>query len=207
MGQTRGNPWNRDQKIGAWVLVVTTVGIVLTFVSPEARRFFGLDQPQPPKQEYATKTQPASKPVTSAVDPNPRKTKKVPPNANDAGASQTRIEIQPPSSPDDLSGIWSATYPGGPLDVSIQQTGKRVVATLLKGNSYIPAGEITFHGTYDSNPFRAQQVCALPNFVNAHWVDVQIQVIDGDHMTEEESTRNCSSSPVLWHRHKNSTPR
>jgi hypothetical protein len=172
-----GDQWTRNEKIEACAVVVTIVGIVLALFNHEVRVVLHLEE-----QGTLPIPQTTPKPVTPYIKPSP------PPQ---------------PSSPDDLSGIWSASYPGGPLRVSIRQAGNRVVATLLKGNAYVPAGEITFHGTYNSNPFHIQQICTQMNFTSAHWVNAQIQVIDGDHMTED--CAECGGCPVMWHRLMNST--
>jgi hypothetical protein len=105
-----------------------------------------------------------------------------------------------PASLVDLSGTWLATYTAGPLKVSIKQTGSHVVATLLEGNGYVPAGKVTFDGTYDSALFRAKQVCAGWNYSNPHWADVLITVTDRDNMKEEQLSGNCSGFPVTWYR-------
>jgi len=130
------------------------------------------------------------------------------PPARDRGGAVTLPKIVPPSSPDDLSGVWSVTYGGGngPLDVVIRQTGNRIVGTLVTGNDYFPAKEVAIHGTYDSNPFQAQQVCASLHFTHPYAPDVQFDIIDGDHMTESEHNGRCSGFPIFWRRLRNSEP-
>jgi hypothetical protein len=107
---------------------------------------------------------------------------------------------RPPASLVDLSGTWLATYTGGPLRASIQQIGTHVTATLLQGNDYVPAGKVTFDGTYDSARFRAKQVCAGRNYTNPQWATVEISVIDSNNMKEELAGSNCSGFPVTWYR-------
>lgn len=103
----------------------------------------------------------------------------------------------------DLSGVWLAYYPGGPLRVSVRQTGKDVVATLLTGNVFVPAGQITFYGTFGASPFVAKQICAGQNFASPHWIGASIRVVDSDHLTEDaDQPGECSGFPVLWKRLK-----
>jgi hypothetical protein len=103
----------------------------------------------------------------------------------------------------DLNGVWLAGYPGGPLEVTINQKQQAVVATLVTGNEYVPAGKVTFQGTHSSNPFSAKQICAYSGFGDAHWVNVRINVIDNDHFIEElDDSQACVGFPVKWERKK-----
>jgi hypothetical protein len=100
----------------------------------------------------------------------------------------------------DLSGKWLAYYPGGPLEVSIKQAGRKLTATLLTGNEFVPAGQVTFYGSQEANPFEAQQICAHPHFTGPFWIAVKITIIDGDHFTEDGT--GCGGFPVVWKRQR-----
>jgi hypothetical protein len=103
----------------------------------------------------------------------------------------------------DLAGIWSATYPGGPLRVRITQNDKNVVATLIDGNAYVPSGAVTFSGSYDSMSFSALQTCAQVGYQNPFKVPVRISVRDKDRFVETNLPGGppCGDgTPVVWTR-------
>jgi len=107
------------------------------------------------------------------------------------------------SSAVNLTGVWLASYPGGPLKVKINHSGEDVIATLLEGNAYVPAGKVTFSGKFNPKLFEAQQICAYPGFQNPFQVKVAIKIIDNDHFTESIAPGgNCGGFPVNWERVK-----
>jgi hypothetical protein len=102
-----------------------------------------------------------------------------------------------------LTGVWQASYPGGPLKVKIIHSGEDVVATLIDGNIYIPAGKETFSGKFRHDQFDAQQVCAFPGFKNPFMVKVTIKITDNDHFVESLAPgSSCGGFPVNWVRMK-----
>ena len=62
------------------------------------------------------------------------------------------------------SGTWIARFhdPGQSIDerIKIVQSGHHVTATKVTGESYIPAGKVTFQGAFTTNPFEAKSLCA-----------------------------------------------
>jgi hypothetical protein len=103
----------------------------------------------------------------------------------------------------DLTGVWLASYPGGPLKVKINQSAENVVATLIDGNAFVPAGKETFYGKFHPDLFEAQQVCASPGFQNPYLVKVMIKIIDNNHFVESLATgSSCGGFPVDWVRMK-----
>jgi hypothetical protein len=64
----RVSNWTRDQKIGIGILVFTALGVIVTLVVPELRKWTGLDRPSPPAHQ-------ASPPVETKPGPtlSPRK--------------------------------------------------------------------------------------------------------------------------------------
>jgi len=102
-----------------------------------------------------------------------------------------------------LTGVWLASYPGGPLKVKINQSGDDVIATLLEGNAFVPAGKETFSGKFHPELFEAQQICAYPGFQNPYLVNVTIKIIDNDHFIESLAPdAHCGGFPVNWERIK-----
>ncbi len=102
-----------------------------------------------------------------------------------------------------LTGVWLASYPGGPLKVKIVHSGEDVVATLIDGNMYVPAGKAAFSGKFHRNEFDAQQLCAYPGFQNPFMVEVTIKIVDNDHFVESLAPgSSCSGFPVNWVRMK-----
>jgi hypothetical protein len=102
----------------------------------------------------------------------------------------------------DLNGMWLATYPNGPLRVSIRQSEAEVVAILITGNVSVPAGEIAFKSRKEiSKTFSAEQICALPNYDNPVLVKVKIKITDKDHFTETAVPgERCGGFTVNWSR-------
>jgi hypothetical protein len=153
-------PWSRNDVLVATGALVAILGIVLSFFVPEFRLRLGLQHstrtPVGETQNQAKKTQNIFPRLELA------------PNATPNAASRHEATVAGASDAEDLTGVWSATYPGGPLNVDIRQTGNQVAAILLTGNGFVPAGEVTFHGRYDSNPFRAEQIRAQQNFTSPH---------------------------------------
>jgi hypothetical protein len=104
-----------------------------------------------------------------------------------------------------LTGVWLASYPGGPLKVRIVHSGEDVRATLIDGNAFVPAGKDAFSGKFHRNQFDAQQICASPGFQNPFMVKVLINIIDKDHFVESlapGSSSSCGGFPVNWVRMK-----
>ena len=101
--------------------------------------------------------------------------------------------------PGNLSGTWSVTYPQGPLRVSVMHRGRTLVATLIDGNIAVPAGKVTVQSNAVARTFLAQQICAYPGYLGAHFVDVRFIVADnGKHMKEELIGSCGAASSVEW---------
>jgi Caspase domain len=100
----------------------------------------------------------------------------------------------------DLTGEWLATYPEGPLRVQIQQSGGNVKATLITGNSYVPAGKTTFSGKFTSNPFFVQQTCAQKAFTNPFYSKFKVTIIDNDHFRMDPTDSSCGSETITFTR-------
>jgi hypothetical protein len=99
-----------------------------------------------------------------------------------------------------LSGIWSVTYPGGPLRVRVVHRGSSLVATLLDGNIAVPAGKVTIqtHGV-GSRTFLAEQICAYPGYIGAHFVGVRMIVAEDGKSMKEEVIGSCGAqASVEW---------
>ncbi|HUO05850.1 MAG TPA: hypothetical protein VMU16_11705 [Candidatus Binataceae bacterium] len=119
---------------------------------------------------------------------------------------------QPPPPPYNparhLDGLWSATYPGGPLRVTVAVNpmlmGRNYVATLVDGNANIPAGQVVWRGTPDANVpglIPVNQICADQGFLMARWISARISVQDSDHFTEDlVRPQDCHGFPVLFTR-------
>jgi PKD repeat protein len=105
-------------------------------------------------------------------------------------------EAPPGAASKDLNGTWRADgYPGGAETVIIRHSGSTVTATKTKGNENVPAGEVTWHGTYSANKFTGQGRVAERGFKNPRWVTVGLTITDEDHFTiswEGQSTTRFS---------------
>lgn len=104
-----------------------------------------------------------------------------------------------------LTGMWLDYIPTfqKPIKVTIQLTGKRLVGTVVTGNSWIPAGKMLFYGNSNSNSFDAQEICAGPNYSNPRWAAVKFKVIDNNHLQEDWTYNGgffCNGNPALWER-------
>lgn len=82
------------------------------------------------------------------------------------------------------------------LTLRVKQTGKHVVATLLVGNGFIPAGKVDFKGDYTANPFPVQQVCASRGYVNPFWIPLRARVIDASHFSLEKTGKGLKGCAV-----------
>ncbi|HVN64912.1 MAG TPA: hypothetical protein VMT58_09765 [Candidatus Binataceae bacterium] len=78
------------------------------------------------------------------------------------------------------------------------------IATLLDGNQYIPAGQVTWTGSPDPHigtVLKANQICADPGFIRARTVKARITIQDVNHFTEELVNPNeCIGFPVKFTR-------
>jgi len=101
----------------------------------------------------------------------------------------------------DLTGDWKAGFTVGSPQlqverVSIRQVGDHITATKITGDEYVPAGRVTIRGTYNGNPFSAEQVCAERGFQHPSWSNVTISISDANHFKVEGG---CSGG-VVWER-------
>jgi TIR domain len=103
-----------------------------------------------------------------------------------------------------LTGTWQVNYadPVGRVRIRIHQTGQTVVANMVDGNGYLPAGAQVLAGTFGSNPFNAQQTCAYEGFKNPSKVTVKMNVVDKDHLAEDLVSGSCRGFPATWVRVK-----
>ncbi len=119
-------------------------------------------------------------------------------------APLTLALAQKPATPRfDLNGQWEADFT---IDnsltkfqhekVMIQHLGDSITATKITGDEYVPAGKVTVRGTYSSNPFTAEQVCADKGYNNPNWYQITVKVIDASHFHVEGG---CSGN-VTWQR-------
>lgn len=85
----------------------------------------------------------------------------------------------------DLNGEWIATgYPeAGEIRVRVLQAGDKVEAIkLTSGSSNVPAGAVTWFGTYTSNSFFGKIQAADADFTNRRLVEIIIRVSDNRHI-------------------------
>ena len=61
-----------------------------------------------------------------------------------------------------LSGIWSVTYPQGPLRVQVVHRGRTLVATLIDGNIAVPAGKVTANPMPSRESSRPSRSALIP---------------------------------------------
>jgi hypothetical protein len=108
-----------------------------------------------------------------------------------------------------LLGEWSATYPGGPFRVAIQDDpligGTNYVATLVDGGyGTFHAGSVVFRATPDQvvpNLAVGTQTCPDPGFISAIQVSMTITVIDAKNFTEDLVQKAaCKGFPVRFTR-------
>jgi hypothetical protein len=108
-----------------------------------------------------------------------------------------------------LEGLWSASYPGGPLQVNIQddpQLGDHNYVARLVDGSYgtIRPGAITFTGSPDpSIPtlVGGDQKCSLPGRMGLLHAPMSITVQDADHFTENLVHKGtCPGFPIKFTR-------
>jgi hypothetical protein len=99
-----------------------------------------------------------------------------------------------------LSGIWSVTYPQGPLRVRVVHRGPTLVATLIDGNIAVPAGKVTVQtNAVGSRIFSAEQICAYPGYLGAHFVDARFTVAENSKYMKEDLIGSCGAgSSVEW---------
>jgi hypothetical protein len=102
--------------------------------------------------------------------------------------------------PGNLSGTWSVTYPQGPLRVRVVHRGPTLVATLIDGNIAVPAGKVTVQtNAAGSRIFSAEQICAYPGYLGAHFVDVRFTVAENAKYMKEDLIGSCGAgSSVEW---------
>ena len=108
-----------------------------------------------------------------------------------------------------LEGLWSAPYPGGPLQVNIQddpQLGDHNYVARLVDGSYgmIHPGAITFTGAPDGsipNLVGGDQKCSLPGRMGLLHARMSITVQDADHFTENLVRKDtCPGFPIKFTR-------
>lgn len=85
----------------------------------------------------------------------------------------------------DLNGEWIASgYPDvGEIRIRIRHAGDKVEALkLTSGSSNVPAGAVTWFGTYTSNSFFGKIQAADAGFTNRRLVEIIIRVSDDRHL-------------------------
>lgn len=78
-----------------------------------------------------------------------------------------------------LGSGWSPQDPrnNGPLRTVIRQAGASVTPSLVTGNDYIPAGQVSWRGTLQwGRNFPVQVQCAQPGYVAPYWVPGQVEI-------------------------------
>jgi hypothetical protein len=108
-----------------------------------------------------------------------------------------------------LEGLWSATYPGGSLQVNIQddpQLGDHNYVARLVDGSYgmIHPGAITFTGAPDASIptlVSGDQKCSRPGRMGLLHAPMSITVQDADHFTENLVRKDtCPGFPIQFTR-------
>jgi hypothetical protein len=97
-----------------------------------------------------------------------------------------------------LSGIWSVTYPQGPLRVQVVHRGRTLVATLIDGNIAVPAGKVTVQSNAVVRIFAAQQICAYPGYIGARFVGARFTVAENGKSMTEDAGCGAGSSTIEW---------
>ena len=120
--------------------------------------------------------------------------------------------VQPPVVPNlnqQILGNWSASYPGGPFRVAIQNDpllgGTNYIATLIDGGyGSFHAGAIVFKATPDQvvpNLVVGTQKCPDPGYAGPYDVSMTITVIDANDFTEDLVHKTaCHGFPVKFTR-------
>jgi hypothetical protein len=133
------------------------------------------------------------------------------------GCAENPPPLPPPPPPqvhvvplnEQLEGVWSAAYPGGPLQVNIQddpQLGDHNYVARLVDGSYgaIHPGAITFTGAPDSsipNLVGGDQKCSLPGRMGLLHAPMSITVQDAYHLTENLVRKGaCPGFPIKFTR-------
>jgi hypothetical protein len=112
--------WTRGDKLMAAGVIVAILGVIASLFVTEVRQWLGLETAKP-----APVVTSSGKPglETAKLTPGPRKPETTPhrrvesttqPNSLNHAPSGSYYGVQDGSSSNDLSGLWSATYPGGP---------------------------------------------------------------------------------------------
>ena len=108
-----------------------------------------------------------------------------------------------------LEGLWSASYPGGPLQVNIQddpQLGDHNYVARLVDGSYgtIHPGATSFTGAPDPsipNLVGGDQKCSLPGRMGLLHAPMSITVQDADHFSENLVRKGtCPGFPIKFTR-------
>lgn len=113
------------------------------------------------------------------------------------GAKPHQPTNPPPVQLPDLNGEWTADGYGGRIRVNIRQIGSKVTATKLSSYSQVPAGQVTWQGTYTSNRFSGKLQISRDSGRDARWVAVVIRVLDKDHITVVQTEKEPESGQ-LW---------
>ena len=122
------------------------------------------------------------------------------------------LPAQPPVVPNlnqQILGRWSATYPGGPFRVDIQNDpllgGNNYIATLADGGyGTFHAGAIVFKATPDQvvpNLVTGEQRCPDPPYTSPVDISMTITVVDANNFTESLVQKDaCKGFPVKFTR-------
>jgi hypothetical protein len=111
-----------------------------------------------------------------------------------------------------LTGDWTAAYPGGPLHVNIQPdpllADHNYVARLVDGNyGTIHAGATTFTGTPNTsapNLVGGIQKCSVPERIGLIRAPMSITMQDANHFTETLARKDaCPGFPMSFSRMAN----
>ena len=133
------------------------------------------------------------------------------------GCAEEPAPLPPPPPPqfhvlplnEELEGLWSATYPSGPLQVNIQddpQLGDHNYVARLVDGSYgmIHPGAITFTAAPDGsipNLVAGDQKCSQPGRMGLLHGAMSITVEDADHFTENLVRKGtCPGFPIHFTR-------
>jgi hypothetical protein len=115
------------------------------------------------------------------------------------------LKIAKDAAPEDLcslNGTWIAQYHNpDTVDaerIKIVQAGRSVTATKTTGDPYVPAGNVTFQGTFTTNPFPVKSLCAQKGFSNPTEHDATVAVTDKNHFTI--TVPDCDKVPDTFER-------